>query len=167
MIFQSKFRIFTMRILNVNIWNISVKYSCHHLKRSCLVLHKIEKSSYVIQQVFNSKHFSCISKDNANLNNSSVQRNIFLINSQNKCIENRRYFSLNWLDNLAITQAKWFQSLSESVAVDKSITFLKYIHDSLHVPWWLSIIISTVLLRTMITFPLAIYQVSHFDLLNY
>lgn len=72
----------------------------------------------------------------------------------------RRNFSMSWLDNLAVTQAGWFRALAESRLVESLMGGLQEIHDSLNLPWWGAIIVSTVLMRGILTFPLAVYQVS-------
>jgi len=54
-----------------------------------------------------------------------------------------------------------YTSLSESAPVLKSQEFLELIHDQTHLPWWATIIASTVTLRLLITFPLSAYQVLH------
>ena len=53
-----------------------------------------------------------------------------------------------------------YSSLSESTPVLKSQQLLELIHDQSHLPWWATIIASTVALRLLITFPLSAYQVS-------
>ena len=52
-----------------------------------------------------------------------------------------------------------YSSLSESTPVLKSQQLLELIHDQTHLPWWATIIASTVSLRLLITFPLSAYQV--------
>jgi len=51
-----------------------------------------------------------------------------------------------------------YSSLSESTPVLKSQQLLELIHDQSHLPWWATIIASTVALRLLITFPLSAYQ---------
>ncbi|XP_066990367.1 cytochrome c oxidase assembly protein COX18, mitochondrial [Macrobrachium rosenbergii] len=70
----------------------------------------------------------------------------------------KRDLSMAWLESLTVFQASWFQSLAESRFVEGLMGGLQVIHDSLHVPWWSSIIISTIILRGLLTFPLAVYQ---------
>ncbi|KAK8730818.1 hypothetical protein OTU49_007949 [Cherax quadricarinatus] len=69
-----------------------------------------------------------------------------------------RHFSFSWLDSLAVSQAGWFQSLSKSRLVEGLMTSLQGIHDNLHIPWWAAILLSTVLMRGVLTFPIAVYQ---------
>lgn len=72
----------------------------------------------------------------------------------------KRHLSLEWLNSLAVTQAGWFQSLSQSRLVEGLMGGLQMVHEFSNLPWWASIILSTVLLRGVLTFPLAVYQVS-------
>lgn len=71
----------------------------------------------------------------------------------------KRHLSLAWLDSLAITQASWFQALSQSRLVEGLMTGLQGIHDQLHLPWWAAIIVSTILMRGILTLPVTVYQV--------
>nr|XP_045600430.1 cytochrome c oxidase assembly protein COX18, mitochondrial-like [Procambarus clarkii]XP_045600431.1 cytochrome c oxidase assembly protein COX18, mitochondrial-like [Procambarus clarkii] len=70
----------------------------------------------------------------------------------------KRHLSLAWLDSLAITQASWFQALSQSRLVEGLMTGLQGIHDQLHLPWWAAIIVSTILMRGILTLPVTVYQ---------
>lgn len=88
---------------------------------------------------------------------------ISLLSSSNYLLGNStdtRNFSMSWLDNLAITQAGWFRALAESRLVESLMGGLQGVHDSLNLPWWGAIIISTILMRGVLTFPLAVYQAS-------
>jgi hypothetical protein len=49
--------------------------------------------------------------------------------------------------------------LSESTPVGCAQDLLLYVHNSTGLPWWTTIILATVLLRTVVTLPLAFYQV--------
>ena len=49
--------------------------------------------------------------------------------------------------------------LSESTPVGCAQDMLLYVHNSTGLPWWTTIILATVLLRTVVTLPLAVYQV--------
>ena len=49
--------------------------------------------------------------------------------------------------------------LSESTPVGCAQDLLLYVHNSTGLPWWTTIILATILLRTVITLPLAVYQV--------
>lgn len=55
------------------------------------------------------------------------------------------------------TQGFW-SSVSSSAPVTNCQEAIIQIHDLSGLPWWSTIIISTFMLRTAITFPLAIYQ---------
>ncbi|CAL4070411.1 unnamed protein product, partial [Meganyctiphanes norvegica] len=73
-------------------------------------------------------------------------------------VTNTRHLSLEWLDSLTAAQSGWFQGLARSAAVENVMGSLQAFHDMSHLPWWASIIISTVVLRTTLTLPLSIYQ---------
>lgn len=70
----------------------------------------------------------------------------------------QRHMSLAWLDSLAVTQAGWFRALGQSRLVENLMDGLQAIHDYSHLPWWGSIILSTILMRSVLTFPFAVYQ---------
>lgn len=53
----------------------------------------------------------------------------------------------------------WYNSLAESGPVHLCEQYLMGVQQLTGLPWWLSIIISTVTVRTLITLPLATYQV--------
>lgn len=53
---------------------------------------------------------------------------------------------------------EFWTSVSSSVPVTYMQEGLTQLHDMTGLPWWSTIIVSTVLLRGLITFPLAIYQ---------
>lgn len=70
-----------------------------------------------------------------------------------------RPFSLqSSIQSLIQTQTGIFKSMSESAPVDFFKTCLVTLHDTSGMPWWATIICTTVALRTIITLPLAIYQ---------
>lgn len=71
----------------------------------------------------------------------------------------QRHLSLAWMDSFALSQAGWFRTLGESQFVASLMEGLQAIHDYSHLPWWSSIILSTILMRAALTFPLAVYQV--------
>lgn len=72
----------------------------------------------------------------------------------------RRNFSLqSSLDSVVQTYARIFQSLSESTVVAYAQNTIITIHDVSGLPWWASIMLTTVLLRSLVTLPLSLYQV--------
>lgn len=84
-----------------------------------------------------------------------------LINSSNILSQypQRRQFSLKEnVESLVKTQTGIFKWLSESTVAEYSKNVLIYIHDSTGLPWWVTIISTTILLRTTVTLPVAIYQ---------
>lgn len=62
------------------------------------------------------------------------------------------------IQSLIQTQSGIFKSISESAPVDFFKTCLVTVHDTSGLPWWATIICTTIALRTVITLPLAIYQ---------
>jgi membrane protein insertase Oxa1/YidC/SpoIIIJ len=52
-----------------------------------------------------------------------------------------------------------FLWLSESTPVSYAQDLLLFLHNSAGLPWWTTIIVTTVFLRTVVTLPLAFYQV--------
>ncbi|XP_065345864.1 cytochrome c oxidase assembly protein COX18, mitochondrial-like isoform X1 [Cloeon dipterum] len=52
----------------------------------------------------------------------------------------------------------FFQSLADSYPVQQTQSLLESIHEVSGLPWWASIGLTTVLLRTTITLPLTVYQ---------
>lgn len=80
--------------------------------------------------------------------------------------QTRRHLSFSWLDSLAVTQAGWFQALSKSQLVEVLMGGLQGFHNFTNLPWWASIILTTVLMRGMLTFPLVIFQVGSCVLLS-
>lgn len=85
---------------------------------------------------------------------------LLLINSSdllsNKC--HRQFSVQTTVESLVKTQSGLFKWLSESTPVEYAQNFLLSVHDSTGLPWWGSIICTTVLLRTTVTLPLAVYQ---------
>ncbi|XP_030751424.1 cytochrome c oxidase assembly protein COX18, mitochondrial [Sitophilus oryzae] len=72
--------------------------------------------------------------------------------------QKRSYSVQSSIESFAQTQSGIFKLLSESPPVEYCQKFLLSIHDITGLPWWASIICSTVLVRTTITLPLAVYQ---------
>lgn len=62
------------------------------------------------------------------------------------------------VQSLADTQQALFKALSESAPVGHFQNFLLTVHDYTGLPWWATIIGTTVALRSLITLPLAIHQ---------
>lgn len=57
------------------------------------------------------------------------------------------------------TVAGIWKSISDSKPVAYLQDGLVFLHDTTGLPWWATIVVSTVLLRTIITLPFAVYQV--------
>jgi mitochondrial inner membrane protein COX18 len=65
--------------------------------------------------------------------------------------------ALNYQQKRNFTQNFWL-TLSSSKPVGFLQDTLIQFHDTTGMPWWSTIVVSTVLLRGLITFPLALYQ---------
>ncbi|XP_044270525.1 cytochrome c oxidase assembly protein COX18, mitochondrial isoform X1 [Tribolium madens] len=73
--------------------------------------------------------------------------------------QQQRHFSLqSTIDSIAKTQTGIFKSLSESTPVEYCQKFLLNVHDTTGLPWWATIICTTIMMRGCVTVPLAIYQ---------
>lgn len=60
----------------------------------------------------------------------------------------QRHFSVqSSVQSLVATQAGLFKTLSESTPVEYCQDFLLQVHESTGLPWWASIVLSTVILR--------------------
>lgn len=94
------------------------------------------------------------------LTNYCKHFNPLLVNSShNHSFNQHRKISLqSTVESLVTTQVGFIKSLSESSLVNYSQKFLIYVHDTTGLPWWATIVCTTVLLRTTVTFPLAVYQ---------
>jgi inner membrane protein COX18 len=73
--------------------------------------------------------------------------------------QQQRNFSFqSTIDSIAKSQTGIFKTLSESTPVEYCQNFLLTIHDTTGLPWWATVICTTVMLRSCVTVPLAIYQ---------
>lgn len=91
-----------------------------------------------------SNNYKLILLDRRNINNDLFQSRCFSLQST--------------IESIAKTQTGIFKTLSESTPVDYAQKFLLNVHESTGLPWWATIVCSTVLLRTCVTVPLAVYQ---------
>nr|AEE61386.1 unknown [Dendroctonus ponderosae] len=62
------------------------------------------------------------------------------------------------VQSIAATQAGIFKTISESAPVECCQKYLLYVHEVSGLPWWASLVISTVAVRSVVTLPLAVYQ---------
>lgn len=62
------------------------------------------------------------------------------------------------IENIVKTQTGIFKGISESIPVSYCQDFIVKVHAITGLPWWASIIFTTIVLRSSITLPLAIYQ---------
>lgn len=65
-------------------------------------------------------------------------------------------------DTLGVWTRVYFW-LSESTAVGYAQDLLLFVHNSTGLPWWAAIVLATALLRSVVTLPLAFYQVCSTD----
>lgn len=74
-----------------------------------------------------------------------------------------RYFSSANIDSVTENQIPQFnfifKMLSESTIVKIAQDSLLWMHDYTGLPWWSVIVLTTIMMRTMITLPLSLYQV--------
>ncbi|XP_018564114.1 mitochondrial inner membrane protein COX18 [Anoplophora glabripennis] len=100
-----------------------------------------------------SSHFAIYNKNNDYYSFWSCNRTI------NNDLLQLRHFSLqSTVESIVKTQTGIFKTLSESTPVEYAQKFLLTVHDTTGLPWWASVVCSTILLRTCVTLPLAIYQ---------
>lgn len=93
------------------------------------------------------------------LRNNNERNNTLNLTSYNPNITFKNNFSLqSTIESIIKTQAGIIKSISESTPVSYVQEFVVDIHSYTGLPWWASIIFTTVLLRTCITFPFAIHQ---------
>lgn len=115
-------------------------------------------------QISFAKHVSNIRLDKfrlstSNLTSCYINSNISEKRTSHKLNIQKRNFSLqSTIESVVKTQSGIFKSISESVPVSYAQEFVLNIHSYTGLPWWASIIITTVVLRTFVTVPLALYQ---------
>lgn len=86
----------------------------------------------------------------------SVSGALFKAHSFN---ERKRNFSLqSSVESIIKTQTGIFRTISESTPVEYLQNFVVSVHDISGLPWWATVMCTTVLLRSSVTVPLAIYQ---------
>lgn len=139
--------------------NFKFAYYFYNSAKTCRTIRYKVPASYVfiIQRRF---YHPCQKLENQFYFSSSKLGQRFSVHNQNNSCIQIRYLSFSWLEGLAVTQSKYFQSLSQSEVVLKTMDTLQYVHDTTNLPWWMTIVITTVFLRTLLTLPLAVFQVS-------
>lgn len=110
----------------------------------------IWRSSSAARCTINSSQFSTLRRPN------SINEQLLLSGSLNRTLlwnqNNQRHFSISTtITNLWIT-------ISNSTPVAYFQQGLVNLHDITGLPWWATIVLSTILLRSCITVPLTIYQ---------
>uniref|UniRef100_A0A1B6FAN3 Membrane insertase YidC/Oxa/ALB C-terminal domain-containing protein n=1 Tax=Cuerna arida TaxID=1464854 RepID=A0A1B6FAN3_9HEMI len=74
-------------------------------------------------------------------------------------INQKRDFSFKEsMESAIVSHSSFFKWISECTVVEKTQNFIVQFHDTTGLPWWLSIILTTCFIRTVITLPLALYQ---------
>lgn len=139
---------------------------CQHSK-----LHSLTEKPYYVH---NKSKIICYSvKRNTSVLNpcySILQHNRWLLTSQHSM--NNTLWSSSIRPHVQIrhisgqsgveTFGAWthvYEWLSESIPVGCAQDLLLYVHNSTGLPWWTTVILATVLLRTVVTLPVAFYQV--------
>lgn len=84
---------------------------------------------------------------------SAVNSTFLFLNGKQIQKHQQRHFSKDYMDGRV-----FYNWLSESTPVEYTKNFLVSVHDYTGLPWWGTIICTTVALRCTITLPLAIYQ---------
>jgi len=88
-----------------------------------------------------------------------LDRSLVIRPKYNPFVLQKRHFSFqSTAESIAQTQSGIFKTLSESSPVEYCQKYLLYVHDLTGLPWWASIMCSTILVRAAITLPLAVYQ---------
>ncbi|XP_066156904.1 cytochrome c oxidase assembly protein COX18, mitochondrial [Euwallacea fornicatus] len=81
------------------------------------------------------------------------------LSDNNSFLMHYRDFSVkSSVESMVGTQSGIFETLSKSTPVTYCQEFLVQVHNYTGLPWWASILVSTVLLRSVITLPVAVYQ---------
>ncbi|KAF2899096.1 hypothetical protein ILUMI_07085 [Ignelater luminosus] len=106
----------------------------------------------------NVRHVSSYSTKNFYLCN--VSSALFKTHSFNeRKLECKRNFSFqSSIESIIKTQTGIFRTISESTPVEYLQNFVVDVHDITGLPWWATVMCTTVLLRSSVTVPLAIYQ---------
>lgn len=96
------------------------------------------------------RHFSVLQSSRALILTSELNKH----QKNQKCLQiqqNRQFSFTSGITTL-------WQSISNSTPVHYFQQGLVQMHDITGLPWWATVILSTVLLRTVVTLPFAIYQ---------
>lgn len=78
--------------------------------------------------------------------------------NNNDLLQSRHFSLQSTIESIAKTQTGIFKTLSESTPVEYAQKFLLTVHENTGLPWWATIVCCTILLRTCVTIPLAVYQ---------
>ncbi|KAL1517796.1 hypothetical protein ABEB36_001520 [Hypothenemus hampei] len=80
------------------------------------------------------------------------------IKNNHNIYSQRHYSFQNSIQSYAGTQSGIFKILSESTPVEYCQKFLLQVHDLTGLSWWANIIVSTIIVRSVVTLPVAVYQ---------
>lgn len=91
--------------------------------------------------------------------NNNETNNCINLTPKNPNLILRKNFSLkSAIESIVTTQAGIIRSISESTPVSYVQDFVVNFHSFTELPWWGSIVLTTILMRTLVTFPLGIHQ---------
>lgn len=105
----------------------------------------------------NTKNFSVLSSSAQlgkwDIGNANIPKKRKLLSPYNYC--NKRHLSLDGV-------VKWQQDLYSGISNSKIVHFMQdgllEFHDITGMPWWATIVTSTILVRALMTLPLTVYQ---------
>ncbi|XP_029171298.1 cytochrome c oxidase assembly protein COX18, mitochondrial isoform X2 [Nylanderia fulva] len=158
--------------INATYFNVSSKTLLHigHNNYSTSLstnITPISLSNVTIRQYSSrvQNNFSCVSYPQmiSHMHNDKKENIMGHKIYNNQYYNNVRCFSSTSIDSVAETQVPMqfsgiFKTLSESTLVKIGQDSLLWMHDYTGLPWWSVIVLTTIMMRTMITLPLALYQ---------
>lgn len=118
-------------------------------------------------RVQNNFHYMSYPQIVSHVHNNKREKHIGCKTYSSQYYNSIRCFSSTSVDSIAETQVPMqfsgiFKTLSESTLVKISQDSLLWMHDYTGLPWWSVIVLTTIMMRTAITLPLALYQVDLF-----
>ncbi|XP_011630837.1 cytochrome c oxidase assembly protein COX18, mitochondrial [Pogonomyrmex barbatus] len=152
----------------------SSTFICNGYNTTCLNVQDltVNKQQFVLNNI--------IKYDNSKIQNNfpyiSHPRHIFYKSLYNEmkyprhktCHTGLYYNSIRYLSSTSINftegqipmqfQNNIFKAISESMPVKVTQDSLLWLHDYTGLPWWLIIVLTTVIIRTTVTLPLSLYQ---------
>ncbi|KAI4490447.1 hypothetical protein M0804_003391 [Polistes exclamans] len=140
----------------------AISNQCSNLSKQILIINKINKNNiYEKQCKFISTHKSLCSKvinkqSHFGTNPLFVKSDFTTRNCYN--VRQMSSFYEGTLDNWYKTYVNIITGISESAPVEFVQNSLINIHSYTDLPWWATIILTTIILRLTISLPIAIYQ---------